>query len=62
MSNKRVLIITEEQYHLLINALNELRSDCIEKGISLEDVDELILKVIDTPLKKETSKDSIDAR
>lgn len=62
MSNKRVLIITEEQYHLLINALNELRTNCIEKNISLKDVDELILKIIDTPLKKENSKDMIDAR
>lgn len=62
MSNKRVLIITEEQYHLLINALNELRTNCIEKNISLKDVDELILKIIDMPLKKENSKDIIDAR
>ncbi len=28
---KRVLIVTEDQYHLIINALNDLRTKCIEK-------------------------------
>lgn len=29
---KRVLIVTEDQYHLIINALNDLRTKCIEKN------------------------------
>lgn len=50
-SNKRVVIITEEQYHLLINALNDLRTRCLNEKIDVTDVDKLILQVIDSPVK-----------
>jgi len=50
-STKRVLIITEEQYHILINALNDLRTRCINENIDATDVSELILQVIDSPVK-----------
>lgn len=50
-NQKRILIITEEQYHLLINALNDLRTKCLKENISSIDVDELILQVIDSPVK-----------
>ena len=50
-NQKRILIITEEQYHLLINALNDLRTKCLKENISSIDVDELILQVIDSHVK-----------
>lgn len=58
-SQKRVLIITEDQYHILINALNDLRTKCINENISEIDVDELLLQVIDCPIKsRELSHDA----
>jgi hypothetical protein len=50
-SQKRVLYFTEEQYHLLINALNDLRTKCLNEGINTIDVDTLLLQVIDSPVK-----------
>lgn len=48
---KKVLIITEEQYHLLINALNDLRTKCIAENIDTKDINELLLLIIDSPVK-----------
>lgn len=47
----KVLIITEEQYHLLINALNDLRTKCIAENIDTKDINELLLLIIDSPVK-----------
>ena len=58
-SQKRILVLTEEQYHIIINALNHLRTKCLEENISAIDVDELLLQVIDCPIKsKELSHDA----
>lgn len=52
MSNqKRVVYITEDQYHLLINALNELRTRGLNEGINVIDIDTLLLQIIDSPVK-----------
>lgn len=59
---KRVLIITEEQYHLLINALNDLRTRCIEENIDTTDIDKLILQVIDSPVKGFARDSSLEQR
>lgn len=59
---KRVLIITEEQYHLLINALNDLRTRCIEQNIDTTDIDKLILQVIDSPVKGFVRDSSLEQR
>ena len=48
---KKVLIITEDQYHLLINALNDLRTKCIAENIDTKDINELLLLIIDSPVK-----------
>lgn len=48
---KKVLIITEDQYHLLINALNDLRTKCIAENIDTTDINELLLLIIDSPVK-----------
>ena len=48
---KRVLIVTEDQYHLIINALNDLRTKCIT------DINELLLYIID---KGKMQKSSVE--
>lgn len=45
-NQKRILVISEEQYHILINALNGLRNKCLNENISPLDVDKLLLHVI----------------
>ena len=36
----------------IINALNHLRNKLLEDGISTDSVDDIILKILDAPLKK----------
>lgn len=54
---KRVLIVTEDQYHLIINALNDLRTKSIEKNIDTTDINELLLYIID---KGKMQKSSVE--
>ena len=54
---KRVLIVTEDQYHLIIKALNDLRTKCIEKNIDTTDINELLLYIID---KGKMQKSSVE--
>ena len=57
---KKVLIITEDQYHLLINALNDLRTKCIAGNIDTKDINELLLLIIDSPVKGFAKNSNID--
>lgn len=50
---KRVIAIDEFERRLMVSGLTDFRNDLIKKEKSTEDVDELILKVIDAPTKKE---------
>ena len=54
---KKVLIITEDQYHLLINALNDLSTKCIAENIDTKDINELLLYIID---KGKMQKSSVE--
>ena len=48
MRNKLFTIeLTEDQYHLVVNCLNDVRTKCIEKDIDTTDIDELLLKIIE---------------
>ncbi len=48
MKNKLYTIeLTEDQYHLVVNCLNDVRTKCIEKDIDTTDIDELLLKIIE---------------
>ena len=57
---KKVLIITEDQYHLLINALNDLRTKCIAENSDTKDINELLLLIIDSPVKGFAKNSNID--
>ena len=49
MENQIVIVVTEEQYHIIVNALNDLRTRCINENIDSTDVDYLLLDVIAIP-------------
>ena len=48
MFNKKTkLKLTDFECNLLINGMNEFRNMLLAEGITTEDVDELLLKIID---------------
>ena len=57
-------VITEDDFdhRLMVNGLNNFRNDLIKEDKPTEDVDELILKVIDAPTKKEKKKADREGR
>lgn len=49
---KRVLTLDDFEQRLMVRGLTDFRNDALRHGKSTEDVDALILKVIDAPIKK----------
>lgn len=49
---KRVLTLDRYEHGVVVNALNEMRNDLLEKERPTDIVDEVLLKVIDAPAKK----------
>jgi len=52
MKEVRVLELDKYEYGIIINALNEFRNDLINEERDTSVVDELLLKILETPLKK----------
>ncbi|MDY6015006.1 MAG: hypothetical protein SPI91_00925 [Bacilli bacterium] len=52
MKDVRVIEFDKYEYGIVINALNEFRNKLIAEDRDTTVVDELLLKVLDTPLKK----------
>ena len=51
MSRKIKVKFTNFECNLLINGMNEFRNMLLAEGLPTEDVDELLLKIIDTSEK-----------
>ena len=47
---KRVITVNDFEHNLMINGINEFRNMLIEKDMPIEDVDNLLRKIIDAPL------------
>lgn len=56
MEEVRVLKMDEYDYKLLVNALNEFRTQMLNKNIDIEIIDELLMKLLDAPIKREILK------
>lgn len=56
-TEKRVLTPDRYEHGVVINALNEMRNDLLEEERPTDIVDEVLLKVIDAPTKKEKRRD-----
>ena len=59
---KRVISIDDFEHRLMVKGLNDFRNDLIQGEKPTEDIDELLLKVIKAPTKKEKRKLCHDAR
>ena len=49
---KKWVYLNESEWHLILHALNELRTGLINEGRYTDVVDEVIMKIIKTPIKK----------
>ena len=56
-TEKRVLTLDRYEHGVVINALNEMRNDLLDEERPTDIVDEVLLKVIDAPTKKEKRRD-----
>lgn len=59
---KKVTTVDDFDHRLMVNGLTTFRNELIREEKPTEDVDELILKVIDAPTKKEKRKAAREAR
>ena len=64
MEQKRVLTIDSYEYNLLLNALMEYRNQLLQEDKSTKIINELILRLLHTPIKKKSifKKDSVYER
>lgn len=56
-TEKRVLTLDRYEHGVVINALNEMRNGLLEEERPTDILDEVLLKVIDAPTKKEKRRD-----
>ena len=59
---KRVVMLDDFEQRLMVNGLTDFRNDLLREDKPTEDVDDLILKVIDAPTKKEKRRVDREAR
>ena len=59
---KRVVTLNNYEQRLKVRGLTDFRNDALRDGKSTEDVDDLILKVIDAPPKREKRRADREAR
>jgi len=49
---KKVLVLNDNEQGLMVNGLMDFRNSLIQKDLPTEDINDLILRVIDAPVKK----------
>ena len=54
MEEQRVMVLDKYEFGLVINALNEFRSKLIRENKSTEVVNELLLKLLNIPIRKKS--------
>lgn len=59
---KKIITIDGFEQRLMISGLMDFRNDLLKEEKPTEDINELILKVIDAPMKKEKRKESREER
>lgn len=59
---KRVVMLDDFEQRLMVNGLTDFRNDLLREDKPTEDVDDLILKIIDAPTKKEKRRSEREAR
>ena len=59
---KRVVTLNSFEQRLMVQGLADFRNDALRDGKPTEDVDNLIIKVIDAPTKREKRRADREAR
>lgn len=54
MEEQRVVILNKYEYGMIINSLNELRTKLIRENKSTEFINELLLRLLNIPIRKRT--------
>lgn len=54
LEEKRIVVLNKYEYGIIINALNKLRTKLIRENKSTEVVNELLLRLLNIPVKKRT--------
>lgn len=59
---KRVITLDDFEQRLMVSGLMDFRNDLLKEEKPTEDINDLILKVIDAPRKKEKRKEDREER
>ena len=62
MAEKKVLTLDEFEQRLMVSGLMDFRNDLLKDDKPTEDINDLILKVIDAPTKKEKRRSEREER
>lgn len=54
MEEQRVVMLNKYEYGMIINSLNEFRTKLIRENKSTEFVNELLLRLLNIPIRKRT--------
>ena len=54
---RRILEINDFEYRVLVDSLSRRRNELIDEKLPPDDVSDLILKLIDAPVKKKKEKE-----
>ena len=61
-SDKRVIVVDDLLYNLMLNGLNDFRNKLLEQDQPTEDVDKLLLMILDAPTARERRRAYRDER
>ncbi|MDB7954362.1 hypothetical protein [Flavonifractor plautii] len=59
---KRVVTLNDYEQRLMVRGLTDFRNDALRDGVPTEDVEDLILKVIDAPMRRGKRRSDREAR
>ena len=59
---KRVISVTDHERGVMVRVLNDARNGALRGGKPTEDLDNLLIKVIDAPTKREKRRAEREAR
>ena len=59
---KRIIAVTDRQQRVMVRGLSDARNGAIRAGRPTEDLDEVILKAINAPTKREKRRADREAR
>ena len=59
---KRIMTMDDFEHQLLVGCINKARTEYMEEGKPTEDINELLIKAIEAPTKKEKRKADREGR